>query len=181
MSRYDTVTQAALDYLSRPGWGNLSYVKPLEVAIEAKHPGAIERARARAKKARFEQKFIGEVPSWAKRYVAKYGAGSVRSLRIRQSRLKDHSSGHCWYGDGRLVVTFARDGGPYGEVERRAVVLHEIAHALAKWDQHGPAFYAEWHRLLRSEGLYRAATSSGRFVGVSSLRAAARKARTKRG
>jgi hypothetical protein len=147
--------------------------------IEAKYPGAIERARVRVKKERFEKKFIGSVPEWAKRYVAKHAAGSVSSLQIRQSRTKDYSSGRCWYGSGRLVVTFSRPDSINGLVERQATVLHEIAHALAPWGGHDDRFYDQWYRLLRDEGIYRSAMATGRFVGASSLKAAAKRQRAK--
>lgn len=177
MSRYDTVTQAAIDYLSRPGWGTLSRAKPLEEAIEKKHPGAIERARTKTKKDAFEKKFLGPVPSWAKRYVNKYARASVGTLRIRVSRTKDYSSGHCWYGVGDIVVTLSKPGSNL--VEQQVTVLHELAHALATWDGHGERFYDEWFKMLRAENLYRAGIDTGRFVGVTSLRAAARRARKK--
>lgn len=171
---YDAITKAAIEVAA----GNrlvMQDLVDLRAAIETKHPGAVARAEARRKKARFEAKFIGPVPEWAKRYVAKYGRANVSSLTVRQSRTKDYTSGHCWYSGGRLVVTFSLPGSD--ERERQASVLHEIAHALATYDDHGDRFYAKWYELLKAEGLYRYVLTCGQFVGVSSLKGAARRAR----
>lgn len=177
MAKYDTITAAAIDALAKPGWANYQRVLgPLEAAVEAKHPGAVARARDRKKKERFERKFIGPVPSWAKRYVAKY-CPTIESLRIRQSRIKDYSSGHCWYGSGELVVTFAIASSDYGEAERQATVLHELAHGRATYDRHGDRFYDYWYEMLVAEGIYRHVLTCGRFVGTTSLKAAARRSR----
>jgi len=177
--KYDAITAAAINAVAA-NYSRLSghpSLVALQDAIEAKHPGAIDRRRATNKKVAFERKFIGPVPDWAKRYVAKHGSGYVTSLQVRQSRTKSHSSGHCWYGSGRLVVTFGRPDAPDSEVERKATVLHEIAHARATYDGHGDRFYDMWCEMLRAEGLYRSMLATGRFVGESSLKAAARRAR----
>lgn len=179
MARYDTITAAAINVIAAnySEVGRKPSMSALHDAIEARHPGAIERRRAARRKASFEQKFIGPVPAWAKRYVAKYAPGDVSSLQVRVSRTKTYSSGHCWYGDGRLVVTLSKPGSEL--VEQQATVLHEIAHARASWDGHGERFYDVWFEMLRAENLYRAMLSTGRFVGESSLKAAARRKRAR--
>lgn len=179
MSRYSAITQAAIDHLARGGCiaGSVSG-KELQAAVEATHPGAIARARERIDRERFDSRFVGPVPVWTKRYVRKYAESDVRSLRIRQSRHKVHSSGHCWYGSGDIVVTFGASKGPDAENERKATVLHELAHAVAPFrSKHGDLFYDEWYRLLRAENLYRWILGGRHFVGTTSLRAAARRAR----
>ena len=178
MAKYDAITAAAINHLVR---ATLCPTKAsgaeLLQAIEAKHPGAIDRARARVKAERFDSKFKGTVPKWVKTLVAKYSRGNVGEVRIRQSRSKTYTSGHCWYGSGDVVVTLSKTGSD--ENEQRAVLLHEIAHAIALWDRHGDRFHDEWYEMLRSENLYRYTITCGRFR-TQSLKAAARRARAKR-
>lgn len=133
-------------------------IRALEDVLEATYPGAIERAKERRQKAREDARFTGPVPLWARRMVLKYASPSV-TLKVRQSRVKSYTSGHCKLWSDDLVVTF---GHPFDgmspraiEVDRKTVVLHEIAHANSH-DMHGDKFYRELRRLLVAEGLLRA-------------------------
>lgn len=153
MKRPDKVARAAIDYLTGDGFSSGA----LRAALEEAYPGALSRAKAARAKAAVDAKFIGDVPAWARRYVLKHGP-RVDTLRVRWSRVQTSSSGYC---NGRdIVVTFARSG---NEDEQRQTVLHEIAHSIKPLDGHGDKFYAEWRRLLASEGQLRKATTSGRF------------------
>jgi hypothetical protein len=163
MRRPTAAERAAIKYLAgRPVSGTL-YTRSeddrvaLRTAINEAFPGAIARAQKGSQKDAFEDRFVGNVPAWAKRYVRKYGA-RVSRLTIRRSATKPYSSGHCWYGSGVITVTLG--GGD--DLEQKAVVLHEIAHANAP-GAHDDAFYAEWHRLLALEGLLRGVIESGRY------------------
>lgn len=149
-------------------------MKPLLDALEAKSPGAVERARARFDKEKDEARFKGNPPEWAKRLIRKYG-GSGTSLTIRRSRTKSWSSGHCSYWDRQLVVTF----GGHDEEEQRYVILHEIAHTKAAAG-HGDDFYDELLVMVRAEGLYRRVIAPNRaHWGSKGIKAAARRARQK--
>ncbi len=158
------MARAAIDLLAarrRDPFSSAGQMTALKRIIEETYPGAIDRACARAEAEAFEAKFLGKVPAWAKRYVAKYGGANVSTLRIKQSRSphRTGTSGWCLYSTGEIQLTFAVDG---DENEQKMSVLHEIAHAN-KPGGHDDRFYAEWRRLLAAEGLYREAVKSGRF------------------
>lgn len=178
------IEQLAIDYLGH----RTGRTDELRAAIDAKYPGAVERSRARADKATFEQKFVGPVPDWAKRYVAKY-APRLERLTIRQSRSKRYSSGHCRYY-GPIVVTFGytpkprpgetpeaiesmREEAERAEGEKRVVVLHELAHHRAPMHGHDEKFAAELHRMVVAEHLTAAhAARHGRRRVLKGKRAA---------
>lgn len=169
--------QLAVDHMARAHWSDRTSRTPgstrrLLDGIEAKSPGALQRARDRYDKEREDSRFEGKVPAWAKRYVLKH-APSDTTLKIRISRTKPYTSGHCSYWNHRLVVTF----GGTDEKEHRYVVLHEIAHTMSR-GTHTEEFYDVLYRLLKAEGLYRYAVGKGTYHwGSSGLRQAARRER----
>ena len=175
------IEQLAANHLARAHWSDIrpgmritGTKKALFEALEAKSPGAVERAHARYEKDKEEARFTGNVPDWAKRLVRKYGSPSVK-LRIRRSRTKSWSSGHCSYWDRNLVVTL----GGSDEDEHRYTVLHEIAHTKADAG-HGDDFYDALYPMVRAEGLYRRVIAPNRaHWGSKGIKAAARRARQK--
>jgi hypothetical protein len=183
LMRYDAVSGAVIKYLAGVDAGVTVSRKALREVVEARHPGAIAREVERLKREQFESRFTGNPPTWAKHFVSKYGS-SVDEVVWRRSKVKWYSSGHCYIGCGRLVVT----AGPEID-EQKVVLLHELTHARVgvrryvgpqpsgrrkrKWASHDDRFYDELYRLVKAEGLYRAALSRE----SSSLRAAARRAR----
>ncbi len=188
MKRPDKVARAAIDWLS----GKSPDGREMRRVIEEVYPGAIARARAAQVKAEHDARFTGPVPLWAKRYVEKHASDHV-TLQVRQSRSKVTTSGRC-YGGSRLVVTFGRAHRLYGnetpeaeasireqqervESDHRIVVLHEIAHTRAPWDDHGPKFYAAFRKLLVAEGLLRAAEKRYGKIRAGKLRQAASRGR----
>jgi predicted metal-dependent hydrolase len=129
--------------------------------IETSYPGAIERAAARIERERFESKFHGPVPAWAKKLVAKHRPDLI-ALRWRRSRTTLRGTCSSWSSE--ITVT-ERIGEP--EQRMRILLLHEIAHF--RGTGHDERFAAEFRRLLVAEGLYRAALKSG-LTGQSKLR-----------
>ena len=180
MARYEAITQAAIDHLTKSSCRGASAEK-LRALIEAKHPGALDRAKERAKQDRFDAKFTGKVPAWVKTYVRKYGQ-DVGTVRIRQSRQNVSSTGYCWYGSGDIVVTLSNLNlqSAYGLEEQKVAVLHEIAHTKRQWDRHGDRFHDAWYEMLRAENLYRFAITCGRFGTAAALKRAAKRARANR-
>ena len=175
------IEQLAANHLARAHWSDIrpgvrvtGTKKALLDALEAKSPGAVERAHARYEKDKDEARFKGNVPQWAKRLVRMYATRDT-SLTIRRSRTKPWSSGHCSYWDRQLVVTL----GVTEEAEQRYTVLHEIAHTKAAAG-HGDDFYDVLYAMVRAEGLYRKVIGPNRaHWGSKGIKAAARRARQK--
>lgn len=182
MKRPNAVEKTVIEYLARRDVPRaFADAAAVRRAIEAKFPGAIARQKERDAKETFDRKFVGNVPAWARHYVEKYGS-RVDTLTIRRSRSKDTTSGRC-YGGSRLVVTFGREK-PGDDIENarrekdwRTVVLHEIAHSRAPYDDHGDRFYAEFRKMLVAEGLLRFAQERYGKIRAGKLRQVASRGR----
>ena len=183
-NRPNAVEREAITYLAV---SRGSDARALREAIEAKFPGAITRAVTTRRKVRFEAKFTGNPPAWAKRLVAKH-APDIARLNWRRSRTKWNTSGHCSLWGGEMTITVGRgnghseDGGKtvvwtHDEDEDRYVLLHEIAHHKTH-ELHTDKFWDCLYGLVVEEGLYRKTMATEHRVG--SLKVAASRAR-KRG
>jgi hypothetical protein len=169
MAKYESIAQAAIDFLAQSSYPG--YDGELRKAVEAKYPGAIERARVRHKKARDAARFVGNPPTFVRTYVRKY-APKIHRVTWRRSRMSNLSSGQYDPYDSAIVVTAGAD-----EIDQRVTLLHEIAHFRTPYEKHGDKFYDQWYRLLKGEGLYRA--GANRFHGRL-LKSAARRARARK-
>ena len=149
--------------------------KGLRDAIEARFPGALDKEKAVLRKVRFEAKFVGNVPDWAKRLVAKY-TPSLRTLRWHRSAAQWSASGHCKPYASEIIVTTASPAQDPDESDAKYVLLHEIAH-LRGGTHHDERFWDECYRLLVAENLYRKTIAHGR--SIRSLKAAASRARAR--
>lgn len=167
--KYDAITAAAIELLA--GDSTIRQTvrgKALANAIEAKHPMAVPRARARIQAQRLEARFVGDPPEWAKRLIIKHFPDFPR-LVWRRSRVHAFSSGRC-FAD-HIVLTA---GWQASEDDLRVVLLHEIAHR--RGHGHDARYYREFHRLLVAEHLYRHAFGM-LYRWDGGLRRAAREAR----
>jgi hypothetical protein len=151
--------------------------RPLRAAVEERFPGAVARAKAALRKAKFDRKFIGQdIPRWAKTYIAKH-CPAITSVTVRHSDAdwREHTSGHYKTWDHTITITVGQS-----EDDARLALLHEIAHARRPHAQHGDDFYDEYRRLLVAEGMWAKAVNSPVKHGgqARGLKAAARRART---
>lgn len=167
MTRPNAIEQAAIRYTAERG---ADAYAALRVAIEAKFPGAIDRQRAKAAKERQERVFVGKVPAWAKRLALKHAKRELVRLTWRVSRIHQQSTGRCWSWQGQIVITAGSDA-----EDQKVTLLHELAHLLDFETGHTESFYDTMYRLVKAEGLIRAATAThGHTRG---MKAAARRAR----
>jgi hypothetical protein len=168
--KYDAITAAGIELLAdQPINARTTRAKALADAIEAKHPGAIGRARRRVLDARLEARFKGNPPDWAKRLIVKHFPG-FSQLVWRRSKVKAFTSGRCT--PERIVIT---QSPRTSEDDQRVTLLHEIAHRVG-FGYHDERYYREFYRLLVAEHLYRHALGMPYGWG-GALRRAARVAR----
>lgn len=74
--------------------------------------------------------------------ASKSNRAGLNEIIIRRSKSKSYSSGHCWPGFGRIVVTAGTD--PLNAWE---VLLHEVVHAaMPANESHGSLFYSTLRR-----------------------------------
>lgn len=149
-------------------------VRTLAAAIEAIAPGRIERTRKaktrEAVAAKEAARWIGNPPAWAKRLIEKHKPTYV--LHWRRSAESAYSSGHCYWGEMRIVVTANAGTSPAALDEQKAVLLHEIAHARTPGAKHGERFYDELLRLAKLEGHVRpTGERNGRNFAAAARRA----------
>lgn len=161
MKRPDKIGKAAIAAVVAAAKPHGKSIAELAAVLEEAYPGAIARATEARTKARFESKFVGPVPDYAKRYVAKYWPGLTR-LTWRRSGVTLRGTCATWSGEIRVIERIGTD-----EQKMRILVLHEIAHRVGIG--HDERFAAEFKRLLVGEKLYRAALQSG-LSGQSKLR-----------
>ena len=84
------------------------------------------------------QSYVGRVMAMPA-VVAEFGVKTVPAVRHRQGTKAAH------YQAGTIAVPTAREG---RWALRELVVLHELAHHLARGDSHGPRFVASYITLL---------------------------------
>lgn len=66
------------------------------------------------------------------------------TIEFRQSKTKYHTSGRCWQGALRIVVTVGRNPN-----DPEYVVLHEMVHAVTYGEGHSPVFWRTLQRAAR--------------------------------